>query len=381
MKKMLTTLIALMGFAALMAQDLSKIKVLNDSTFQNNKTYQQGNKYQRDAMLFVDMLADTHPYYIQKERREALLAGQQRLLADCARCESDSVFVQLLIRTLGPLHDKHTDVVEPSKLAAQKRKQQRDAQAPKASGDEGMMAYKGDLFHYTIDAAHALCYLQFNQCMDARTARNETLPRWDKLLAEMFAKLKEQGIKTLVVDAQYNNGGSSRLCDELMAYLCPLDKLQNLTTYLRFSRLMAAYNPRVGVAKQAWEAKGYVDELYRMPAGKLPANFVQPEVFDGKVIFVQGKRTFSSAGILMTLARDNHIGIIVGTTSTYSPSHYGEVMPYRLPNTNILGSICSKYFVRPDRAHAEDKTLEPDVPIDLSDKQAAWEQILRIAKQ
>ena len=61
MKKMLTTLIALMGFAALMAQDLSKIKVLNDSTFQNNKTYQQGNKYQRDAMLFVDMLADTHP--------------------------------------------------------------------------------------------------------------------------------------------------------------------------------------------------------------------------------------------------------------------------------------------------------------------------------
>ena len=85
------------------------------------------------------MLADTHPYYIQKERREALLAGQQRLLADCARCESDSVFVQLLIRTLGPLHDKHTDVVEPSKLAAQKRKQQRDAQAPKASGIDGLI--------------------------------------------------------------------------------------------------------------------------------------------------------------------------------------------------------------------------------------------------
>lgn len=381
MKKILTTMLALMGFTALMAQDLSKVKVLNDSIFQDNKTYQQGNKYQRDAMLFVDMLADTHPYYIQKERREALFAGQQRLLDDCAHCEGDSAFVQLLIRTLGPLHDKHTDVVEPGKIAAQQRDKQRKVQAQKASGNEGIMAYKGDLFHYTLIPEHALCYLQFNQCMDARTKRTDTLPRWDKMLAEMFAKIKEEGIKTLVVDAQYNNGGSSMLCDELMAYLCPIDKLQNLTTYLRFSRLMAAYNPRVGVAKQAWEAKGHADELYRMPAGKLPPGYVQPEVFDGKVIFVQGQRTYSSAGILMTLARDNHLGIIVGTTSTYSPSHYGEVIPYRLPNTQILGSVCSKYFVRPDRAHAEDQTLEPDVAIDLSDKQAAWEQILRLVKQ
>ena len=43
--------------------------------------------------------------------------------------------------------------------------------------------------------------LQFNQCADARTLRNESLPRWDKMLDDMFAEMKAKGIKRLIVDA------------------------------------------------------------------------------------------------------------------------------------------------------------------------------------
>ena len=196
------------------------------------------------------------------------------------------------------------------------------------------------------------------------------------MLDEMFAKMKEQGIKRLIVDAQYNNGGSSMLCDELLIRLCPLEQLQTFSTFLRFSRLMAAYNPRIAVAKQSWEADGHIDELYLMPSGKVRPDFVQPEVFDGKTIFVQSEKTFSSAGILMTLARDNHIGLIVGTNSTFSPSHYGEVLPYRLPNTNVIGTISCKYFARPDKEHLDDKSLMPDVSLDLTDKEKALDAIL-----
>lgn len=80
----------------------------------------------------------------------------------------------------------------------------------------------------------------------------------------------------------------------------------------------------------------------------------------------------------MTLARDNHIGMIVGASSTFSPSHYGEVLPYRLPNTDVVGTISCKFFARPDAEHIDDKTLVPDVAIDLSDKEKAWEEILRL---
>ena len=220
--------------------------------------------------------------------------------------------------------------------------------------------------------------LQFNQCADARTLRNESLPRWDKMLDDMFAEMKAKGIKRLIVDAQHNNGGSSMLCDELLIRLCPFEKLQLLSTSLRFSRLMAAYNPRIAIAKQSWEADGHIDEFYSMPLGTIGPGFVQPEVFDGKTIFVQSERTYSSAGILMTLVRDNHLGTIVGTNSTFSPSHYGEVLPYRLPNTGVIGTISCKFFARPDKEHIDDKTLVPDVAIDLTDKVKAFDAINRL---
>ena len=143
---------------------------------------------------------------------------------------------------------------------------------------------------------------------------------------------------------------------------------------------MAAYNPRIAAAKTAWESQGHIDELYTIPSGKTPPQFVQPELFGGKVIFVQGAKTFSSAGMLMTLARDNNIGTIVGATSTYTPSHYGEVLPFRLPNTGVVGSVSCKFFARPDTAHVDDKTLEPDTTLDLTDKEKAWQAILDMIK-
>ena len=380
MKKILLSLAAILSSAMVTAQDVSQFKQLDDSLFASTPAYQQGNKYQRDAILFVDMLADTHPYYIKKERRDILFARQDALLEACAKCSSDTAFVSLLRNTLGNLRDKHTDIIDMQRLKAdgQAAAEKPEAQADAAS--DAIMAYKGDLFHYTILPEEKVCYLQFNRCMDARTMRNDSLPRWDKLLDEIFSKMKSDGITALVVDAQYNNGGSSRLCDELLVRLRPLAELKNFSTALRFSRLMAAYNPRIAVAKAAWENDGHIDELYAIPSGKTPPQFVQPEVYGGKVIFVQGKKTFSSAGMLMTLARDNNIGTIVGTTSTYTPSHYGEVLPFRLPNTGILGSVSCKFFARPDAAHVDDKTLEPDTALDLTDKEQAWRAILNMAK-
>lgn len=361
----------------MLAQDVSQFKELSDSLFLTNDAYARGNKYQRDAMLFVDMLADTHPYYIRKERRDVLFASQAELVKSCATCKSDSAFVELLITILGDLRDKHTDVIDLTQLEVKRNAKQENIQQPIDQVD-AIMANKGDLFHYQIIPEEGICYLQFNQCADARTLRKESLPRWDTMLDDMFAEMKAKGVKRLIVDAQYNNGGSSMLCDELLIRLCPLEKLQLLSTSLRFSRLMVAYNPRIAIAKQSWEADGHIDELYSMPLGNVGPGSVQPKVFDGKTIFVQSERTYSSAGILMTLVRDNHLGTIVGTNSTFSPSHYGEVLPYRLPNTGVIGTISCKFFARPDKEHIDDKTLVPDVAIDLTDKVKAFDKIKRL---
>jgi len=372
-KFLYTLLLLIGGYLTTQAQDVSRFKELNDSVYQATAEYQTGNKYQKDAILFMDMVADTHPYYIKEERRAEWFAKKQGLLEKCKSVETDEAFTDALIDVLGPLHDKHTDLTTMKRMQESKQKvkeKNETADVPGPIDREHIMCRQNTNYDYQLFPDQSICYLQFNQCVNAKDYP------FAKFLDDMFAKMDEDGIKTLVVDAQYNNGGSSQLCDELLVHLYPVDKMKHFTTYLRFSDLMAAYNPRIAIAKRSWEDNGHKNDLYQMPTPKIPADFQQPKLFEGQVVFVMGKRTFSSAGMLFTLARDNHIGTIIGTTSTFRPSHYGEVLPYRLPNTGVLGSISCKFFARPDAATVDDECMEPDVKINLDDKDASWRYIL-----
>ncbi len=371
-KTMYVLLLLCAGWQSTLGQDVSKFKVLNDSAYHTTE-YQSGNKYQKDAILFMDMVADTHPYYIKADRRAEWFAKKPVLLGLSRNIQTDEDFADALIEVLGPLHDKHTDITTMKRLQEDKQKaNEKDeaAEIPDATDRECIMGRHDSNYDYQLFPDQSICYLQFNQCVNAKDYP------FAKFLNDMFAKMEESMIKTLVIDAQYNNGGSSQLCDELLLHLYPLEKMKSFTTYLRFSDLMAAYNPRIAVVKKSWEGDGHKDELYQMPKPKIPADYQQPKLFDGKVVLIMGKRTFSSAGMLFTLARDNHIGTIIGTTSTFSPSHYGEILPYRLPNTSVLGSISCKYFARPDAATVDEKCMEPDIKIDLDDKDATWQYII-----
>lgn len=372
MKKYIFVLFLLFaGLQAMMALDVSQYKALDDSAYQTVPEYQSGNKYQKDAILFMDMVADTHPYYIKADRRAEWFSKKNALLEQCGTIQNDEDFVDALIDVLGPLHDKHTDLTTLSRLQENKMAKSQESEAAAAAGKEHIMSRHDSYYDYRIFPQESICYLQFNQCVD--------MPEnpFEAFLDGMFTEMDAKKIKTLVVDAQYNGGGSSRLCDALLQHLCPVGKLEDYTTYLRFSNLMAAYNPKIAAVKARWEEDGHKDELYEMPSPKIPADYQQPAVYEGNVVFVMGPKTYSSAGILLTMARDNHIGTIIGTTSTFSPSHYGEVLPYRLPNTGVLGSISCKFFARPDAATVDDTWMEPDCVINLDDKEQVWQYIIK----
>lgn len=363
---------------SLSAQGGPQFKDVPLTGIEGTPAYADGNKYQKDALLFVDMLAATHPYYIRAERRFVLESRLPDLLEACADCGSDAEFAALLREAMKEVRDRHTDVIDEASYTAQKSgaKGAKAESAAAADDARSPLTRGGELFSYRIFAPESICYLQFNQCNDARSLRDESLPRFDKLLEKMFAEMAQEEIETLIVDLQYNNGGSSRLCDELLDRLRPLSELRNLDSYLRFSPMLALYNPKVGEAMAAWEAAGHKDELY--PIRQRAVRTEPHDCYEGKVVFIQGPKTYSSAGILVTLARDNAIGEVIGTESDYSPSHYGEVIPFRLPNTGLLGSVCTKYFERPDKARAEDKSLSPDTFVNLDDKQVAWDTILKM---
>ena len=358
--------------SAAVAQNLSMFKMLSDSAYQTDAKYHALNKYQKDATIFMDMVADTHPYYVKAERRAEWMGKKPALIEQCKSIETDEAFADALIAVLGPLRDKHTDITTPRRLQEQRDSARQEALSSGAGATDRahIMRPHTTYYDYQLFPDESIYYLQFNKCADAAD-----FPFYN-FLDKMFADMEAGGIRTLVVDVQYNSGGSSRLCDQLFMRLYPLGKMKFFTSYLRFSDLMAAYNPRIAEAKKKWEDDGHKDELYMMPAPKIPANFQQPELYRGQVVFVMGKRTFSSAGMLLTNARDHHVGTIIGSVSTFSPSHYGEVLPFRLPNTEVIGSISTKYFARPDVTAVDERYLRPDVEIDLEDKDAAWGYIV-----
>ena len=67
---MLLTLLLASASQCFAQLPLSQFKPLSDSAYLAVPEYHTGNKYQKDAILFMDMVADTHPCYIGKESRK-----------------------------------------------------------------------------------------------------------------------------------------------------------------------------------------------------------------------------------------------------------------------------------------------------------------------
>ncbi len=249
-------------------------------------------------------------------------------------------------------------------------------------------------FSYNIMPEKQLCYLRFSQCADRNTLRMFELfgqshgmteeqlaqvPDFGEFLQEMFSEMRRQGVKTLMVDVRYNGGGNSKLCSQLLSWLKPVDEMRETSSLIRVSKLWETQYPDLAKDyKEKFQKNGMtycLGELYDPDFGeeegeiekKMSELFVMNQsrdsLFTGEVFFMLGKDTFSSAGMLITLAVDNGIGTIIGENSTFAPSDYGDILYWELPNTHTQGIISHKIFVRPDASKPYESAIIPDIPL------------------
>ena len=251
-------------------------------------------------------------------------------------------------------------------------------------------------FSYNILPEKQLCYLHFAKCTDRNTMLGaikmgmsvdttgmSTMPDFGTFLKEMFNEIAENNINTLVIDVRDNPGGNSLLCDQLLSWLKPVDEIRDGGGSIRFSKLWEAQYPELAKNVKAYfQEKGLpypFGELYdgdytdgdedtmeKSISEMFVMNHSRDSLFTGKVIFLQGKGTFSSAGQLITTAVDNGIGMVIGANSTYAPSNYGDCLYWELPNTHVQGSISHKYFYRADESKRGEIVLVPDVPLPVT---------------
>ena len=244
-------------------------------------------------------------------------------------------------------------------------------------------------FYYGVIDSLSICYLQFNMCYDSLNYP-QLGQRFDDFVEGMMAEIENKSIQTLVVDVRNNGGGNSGLCDLLLSYLTDYDKMKNMGCKVRMSELLLKHQPNLsGVELNDGTKPDYGDvfdywEIKREnpveAASVHRINHDPDKIFKGNVIFISGRGTFSSAGLLLTLARDNNIGTIIGETSGHRPSHYGDVLRFNLPNTGTNATVSCRHITRPNENLNNEIELVPDVVLNLSDytmeKDPAWEYIV-----
>lgn len=488
MKHYLLTVVALIGFATICLGQ--NIATYHNTDVESSSIYQEGNPYQRDLLLYVDMLKSTHPYFADSKHCSKLDKQTKRMYKECGNITNDIDFKVYIAKIGASLNDGHTTVpywmtfnrIFPVKfvldgnspaiveispedrrdilgkevesingksmehilkvarplvsadndanfentikeflmfaqfwpligmsdevmhlsftdgtsadIRAIDKSNLRIAQLQRDSA-ERVTAQRSVLFDYTIYEEESICYLQFNQFADRLTyPQYPQLARFDDFTRDMMTEMRERGIRTLVIDLQYNGGGNSQLGDVLLSWLYPHRATKRYGVNIRVSELLYTYYPYYreftvnGESLKVGSTYNYMgfdhSKEYEVDydAAQNPANHVfnfdDELIFNGNIIFIQGKNSFSSSTLLLTMARDNGIGIIIGEPSGGKPNHYGDILYCMLPNTGAIATVSHKHFIRPNNEVKDYDHIMPDVTIELNNPNSdlAWEWIV-----
>lgn len=466
------------------------IATIHNAKVENSEEYLNGNIFQKDLLLYIDMLGNTHPYYADSRHYAQLVKQGRKMYKECGKIADIGAFKVYLATFAASLNDGHTAISYWSRLdrlfpvrlvidgnmpaiidiTSEEYKEllgkevvgingkslkeilQKARTIVSADNDanfENMVkeylmftefwalmgmsdevmhlafadgtaidieaieknelkptqlqsntagritAQRNVLFDYTIYDDEGICYMQFNQFADRLThPQYPQLARFDEFIRNMMSEIEEREIKTLVIDLQYNGGGNSQLGDVLLSWLHPHKETKRYGVDVRISELLYAYYPyyrkfTVGgeplTLGELYDYMGFdhskeyeIDYEAVQDPDNFIFNFDSSSLFNGNVIFIEGKNSFSSATLLLTLARDNGIGIIIGEPSGGKPSHYGDILYGTLPNTGTLVTVSHKRFIRPNRDLADREYIIPDVAIELNDKERdlVWEWIV-----
>ena len=234
---------------------------------------------------------------------------------------------------------------------------------------------RDDLFSYQI--IEDKCYLQFNAMYDLQSYLQlcqitgtkvednylNFLPSFLEFIDKIDADIKQHHIRKLVVDMRYNGGGNSMLGDQLLQYLgVDTDSISKYKTFVRKSDFLFKCMPDF----YDWSKCNQGELISMEDSENLPFLPKIKKRFEGKVIFIQGQNTFSSANYLLTTIKDNNLFPIIGTPTSQKPTCFGDVLPVELPFTGTKGYISHSYFERPDVSRNELDCLYPDFHIPMS---------------
>ena len=186
---------------------------------------------------------------------------------------------------------------------------------------------KKSFITYEIDKENNVAILYLDICKN-----ND---EYKRVLKDFFKNVKENNIKNIAVDLRNNGGGDSSVATEFLKYI-DIDTYNELKTEWR----LGTFNIKI---KQ-----------------NTIKNKKNKNAFDGDIYVLTSIDTFSSAMIFAQYIKDNNIGTIIGEASSNNPNSTGDIVQFKLPNSNVYMQISTKKFYRINQ-NTEEQFIEPDI--------------------
>jgi len=178
-----------------------------------------------------------------------------------------------------------------------------------------------------------------------------------------FKVLDERKINKLVVDLRENGGGNSGLAHCLLNYITDKPYRMAGDSKRKVSQQFKDYL----TANKDLYGDNYNDYL-KLPVGSFmplaSGDLTKPESkehqFKGKVCFLIGPYTFSSANMLAATVKDYRLFTLIGEPTGEAANHYGELCTIKLPNTGLVAFTSTTMWVRPNGDANDKGAISPD---------------------
>lgn len=192
-----------------------------------------------------------------------------------------------------------------------------------------------------------------------------SLSDWRTKIDSIFKVIKSEQVNTLFIDISKNGGGNSQVGNIIIDYFSD----QSYKTYSgrwKKSQEYADYLKKAGSPNPEYEKLKDGEVMPLKSSTVTPGK--NPNRFNGRTYVVVGENTFSSAIMFAVTILDNKLATVIGESpSKGHPNHFGELIAFKTPNTQLTFIFGVKEWIRPSGV-LENNQLVPDIKINLSGK-------------
>ena len=193
-------------------------------------------------------------------------------------------------------------------------------------------------------------------------------PQFYAFTREAFARMRNAGTRTLIIDIRANPGGDDDVWIEgIMPYIATRSFSNGSSYRLKIIEGRQKEGQKVGDVVRSSQETQY------------PPQLDNPLRFTGKVYVLISPRTYSSAVLFSTVMQDRGFGTLAGTGGGARSTQSGGTQNIKLPNTQMT-MVVPRFVLT--RSSGSEGLLQPDVLVvdDPFRPMAAVETLMRHAR-